>query len=430
MEGRFYRLSLLVDVPTLPSPDALWAYDRGGALLSDRVFFHETVHYWQQLCQPFLVSLAGEEWAQLRVLESLGNVTEPGPFQRRFQERRNPYELSARDLHEMLARFWEVVAFGPRTVIENDLQFRRRRVHRDYMEASRRERHALGAGDPSVWTPYDLTEALLVLGDTYTDPLREVVGDIGPQWPIVFPWLAHLSLCTDHPAATFPVFVATLGRRFNDVVADLASRDVVEQSEFFSWSINEICYPLLIAAVAVTAELPYTLLHHLVAHFTGGLASNPIHRLVVERQLLPAAAVLAGCKAVDDSVEAGGGKDAVQRLMRGMDILWGALATPGLMDSRRVILLAGLLPPAVRSASGQVLAVAEPYRQQALSSRERLKRLDILDHLLRLVARHQGRDEDEMLLETSLTVDRRRRRFADVVDVDTTHDPRKDFGSR
>jgi len=59
-------------------------------------------------------------WARLRTYEEKGDLVDVGPVRREFERRDSSTAYSARDLHECLARYWEVVAFGSAQVTRRE----------------------------------------------------------------------------------------------------------------------------------------------------------------------------------------------------------------------------------------------------------------------------------------------------------------------
>lgn len=411
MSGSFSRVSLLVQVPRPCSPNELWTGSHSDGLGS-RVLIHETVHYWQQLSQGFALLLAAEEWRRLDRFEREGTVEAPGVFGRRFVERKPPHGLTARDLSESLAHFWELVAIGPHRVIESEWATGRRQAHPDHVQAYRRTRQRLGLSDATAWGAYDLHEALFMLAGPYADPLRAVVDELGPPWMFLYPWLAHFALTTTDPARTFAVFVDKLGARLVREFDALATAGGTEPAEFFEYTMNWIALPIRTACGHVLAEEGGELLPSIQAYENSGLSADPVYRWVFAHQVLPAVHALMGSATVRAaSHRVSDADDPARRFAVALEIVEGALATPGLPDSRRLLLLAGLVPPCVRSASGEVSSFAGPFRSQARRHWESLSRIDLARDLL-VLADVPGADErDRTGLTTCLDVQERWDRF-------------------
>lgn len=411
MSGSFSRVSLLVQVPRPCSPNELWTGSHSDGLGS-RILIHETVHYWQQLSQGFLLLLAAEEWRRLDRFEREGTAEAPGVFGRRFAERKPPYGLTARDLSESLAHFWELVAIGPHRVIESEWAAGRRQVNPDHLQAYRRTRQSLGLFDAAAWGAYDLYEALFVLAGPYADPLRAVVDELGAPWMFLYPWLAHFALTTTDPARMFAAFVDQLGTKLAREYEALSSTSRTEPAEFFEYTMNQIALPVRTACAQVVAEEGGELLSSVQAYEDSGLAADPVYRWVFAHQVLPAVHALMDSATVRAaSHHLSGRSDPERRFAVALEIMEGALATPGLPDSRRLLLLASLVPPCVRSASGEISSFAGAFRSQAQRHRENLSRIDLTRNLL-VVADVPGADErDHAGVTTCLEVQERWERF-------------------
>jgi hypothetical protein len=143
-----------------------------------------------------------------------------------------------------------------------------------------------------------------------------------------------------------------------------------------------------------------------------GLSADPVYRWVFAHQVLPAVhALMASATVRAASHRVSDADDPARRFAVALEIVEGALATPGLPDSRRLLLLAGLVPPCVRSASGEVSSFAGPFRSQARRHWESLSRIDLARDLL-VLADVPGADErDRTGLTTCLDVQERWDRF-------------------
>lgn len=93
-----------------------------------RVVLHESVHYWQFLNHGFLARLADEKLRRLKAFEDQGAIEPPGPVQREFQRRYESVGFSAEQLHESVARFWDIHVIGPVELLELELGDPNRRL--------------------------------------------------------------------------------------------------------------------------------------------------------------------------------------------------------------------------------------------------------------------------------------------------------------
>jgi hypothetical protein len=168
--ARFWPISLLIDVDSdTRSVPAHALGPRGSVDPRHRTIFHETVHYLQFLSHAFLIRVAAEDWQRLCVYEQDGDILPPGPIRTELDRRELEFDVSARDLHECLARFWDVVAVGARRVLDTEWQSGRALVLEDFKEVVRRQRAETDT-PAEAWGPEDLGIAMLMVAGEYATP--------------------------------------------------------------------------------------------------------------------------------------------------------------------------------------------------------------------------------------------------------------------
>jgi hypothetical protein len=176
--ARFWPDSLLVEVEDEACPlDASALAPGRWVAVENRPLFHEAVHYWQQISQSFLVGLAAENWERLLNYEHRGEVTSPGPVAEEFNRVYPTLDASAKDLHECLARFWDVVAVGPRRVVETEWKTRRALALPDVVTLYRMNR-AGAAADADTWGEEDFNFAMIMVAGDYAAPYT-ALGHVG-----------------------------------------------------------------------------------------------------------------------------------------------------------------------------------------------------------------------------------------------------------
>lgn len=178
MRATFSRIALMIQIDGEPQPADLAALSSGQRTSRNRVLFHEAVHYWQQLSQGFLIKLVAEEWARLQAYEESGEVSSVGPIRREFERRDQLTGYSARDLHECLARYWEIIVFDPAKLTRLEWRKDRTSAHPDFQTAWKRERHS--SGTPENASSFaDLLNAMLMIGGEYATPFIEACQQFG-----------------------------------------------------------------------------------------------------------------------------------------------------------------------------------------------------------------------------------------------------------
>jgi len=369
-----------------------------------RVLFHEAVHYWQQLSQGFLVKLADEEWARLKAYEEKGDMASAGPIRREF-ERHDPVTgCSARDLHECLARYWEIVAFGPAKVIKREWQLDRTAVHPDFQQAWTESQRLSGTPEGASGFA-DLFMAMLMIGGEYATPFIDACQRFGHSGAFVFPWLAHLALTTDRPTASYATLTDECGQRLADEVANILRDSRVPLTEQYDSTMVELAD---LAHLAFLRTLPHDSMtgYGMTAYAQSRLDTNPAHAATF-KGIATAANALATTETVQAIARRWGWDEGSRKgefpeglFLEGLRLLEGAMATPGLHMSRTLLLTAGLAP-AVGYSNGALLPLRMVWRTQALARAEELSEVDLTRVLVELASRPSADDEDRIVTALS-----------------------------
>jgi hypothetical protein len=208
--GRFCHISLLIDL------DQEWWLPTAAALREphayfprrSRVYLHETIHFWHQLCHGYLLALAEEDWGLLRSWEQ-GAAPAPGPLREAFVRPTGRNGFSPSDLCESLARFWEITAVGHEAVLNEAMDAERARSLEDAIpdELLRVAGHPMSAEG--------LDEAIASSG-SYSLPYRVARRTLSPAYgQVLFPLIGHFALQTPDPVVSF--------ERFAEQVSPLAA---------------------------------------------------------------------------------------------------------------------------------------------------------------------------------------------------------------
>jgi hypothetical protein len=178
-------------------------HPRGAGKLG-RTFFHELLHCWQVLSQPYLTNVAAAEFLQLvnfRDRGELPDLVEGQDPEGRLLAKHPDIGFSAQQLSEALCRFWDVLVVGADVIYEactgSPLPV-------DYLDELPRDPVS---GAPA--TSAEMFKLAMLAEDAYADPYRLALDRWGDKAFLVFPLVAHFSLQTGYP---IDVFAAAIQR--------------------------------------------------------------------------------------------------------------------------------------------------------------------------------------------------------------------------
>lgn len=92
-----------------------------------RPLFHETLHFWQLLCSPYLARMIAAERAQLEIFEATNTVRQSTIYREQFTRVDEEVGFSAEHLLESWARFWEIQVQTPARLLEQE-NFKRHKL--------------------------------------------------------------------------------------------------------------------------------------------------------------------------------------------------------------------------------------------------------------------------------------------------------------
>ena len=390
MRARFWPSSLLIEVQGEACTLDASAFAPGRwVAVEHRALFHEAVHYWQQISQSFLVGLAAENWERLLVYEQRGEVTRPGPVSAEFNRVNSTLEASAKDLHECLARFWDVIAVGPRRVVEMEWETRRAEALPDVVKLYRMNR-AGTTDDADTWGEEDFNFAMIMVAGDYAAPYT-ALGHTGLQGAIfAFPWLAHSALQTDNPAEAFVCFLDTVGDRLTGRIRQLLKDPSVPASARFLHTLTETGFAAAAWCRTAAQECGHEIRSVYRTYRGSSLTTHPVYRWAFEGPLMRAAKALRDTQVVARLAarmpERAASQDALTAAA--LQFLYEMLATPGLVEGRTLLLLGGLAPPCVRFSDGAVISLTQLYRQYANAQESTLRQDDAVWALTTPVREH------------------------------------------
>jgi len=233
MPNAFQPISLVIDVDfeyTDPSPLVL-RHPAKHRPVTSRIVLHETIHYWQHLSQGFLVRMAEEDYGRLTTFESTGEAPEPGPYRNEYLRRDTETGLCARDLHECLARYWDMHVLGPPLLIELEFQDPRRNHSSDFVAGYHKLKDQgliispIDGGYSDI--SYDM--AMTAAAGNYGKPylmLREMYPSVVAAG--LFPLAGYCAMMTDNPLLLFKNLISTVAPAFFDIRPHATIEDVWE----------------------------------------------------------------------------------------------------------------------------------------------------------------------------------------------------------
>lgn len=401
----FSPVSLLIDVDEEP-----WELDAhvlsipaDSRARHSRAIFHETVHYWQHLAHGFLVHLTQEEWGRLVAYERQGEMLGPSVLRQEFDRKDSHLNCSARDIHECLARFWDVFVFGPHLLLNLEWKERRRAVLPDFATAYRQARREAGFLE-GAWGGEDFATAMLTVAGEYATPFNLVNLTLQDQFSTMclFPLLGHFSLQTSEPARLFGRFVEEVGPTLSELVKRLAREANVPPWDLLGNTMRALYLSARFKCDLIAREEDGKgLLTGLEAYSQSGLTVHPAYQWAFARRILPAVVRLAESEQAVEAATKHCSGQQTEKLFAAQLLLDYALATPGLPYSRRLLLVGGVLaPPCIRFSNGKIRSLAEIYLRESLRTLKSLQTDRLLSKLVPLLWQSRLEKEEQEITRT------------------------------
>jgi hypothetical protein len=378
---------------------ALWATDPD-RVYSSRVIFHEAVHYWQQLSEGFLLRLVQEDWQRLTEYERSGRPLGPGPLRREFYREESDLGFSARDIHECLARFWEVVAFGPNRIMNDQWLSGMSVFHPDFVTANRPSSFQRKFDSMAPWGPDDFIQAMIMIGGEYAIPFLATGHKMPNASMLVFPWLAHYALQTRRPARVFLRFIEKVASELAATAREMLTRHS-DPSDAYQYALANMAIPALLECLPIANGEDEQIHAALATHVSSDRATSPPIAWTFKRRIVPAVKLLAGSNTVLAAFRNQSQGSTKLPSIFAIQLLEGAMATPGLLDSRRLLLLTGIAPPCIFFSSGDLVSAPQQCRRDAREEHDKLRNVDPLANLLPFALDSARDREDDYLLSLS-----------------------------
>lgn len=415
MGAVFSPFSLLIDLDEESweiDPQVLWTPWRKDPYRS-RMIFHESIHFWQHISQGFLLRLAKEQWDRLIAYELRGEKSGPGATELEFERIDPDLGFSAKDLHECLARFWDVIVFGPKNLLDKEWRKGRSAVLPDFQENYRRKRREMGLPDGASGA-LDLFTAMITVAGQYAAPFNLILDSLGGVFSAtcLFPLLGHFAFQTSRPAYFFWRFVESAGQKLSDLTLKTAERLNALPEDLLEDTINTLYLKTLLHCDEIVREQNGEdiegLLTGLKAYKFYGLEQHPAYHWMYERRLLPMVDRMAISSEAVGAADYYFGKWESGRFFTAQLILDCALATGGLTDSRRILLIGGLLsPPCIRFGDGKIVSLSEIYRLESVRSLPNLQKVLLLSELIPLLQRERLEEEEQEIVRMCIGLESR-----------------------
>jgi hypothetical protein len=357
MPSAFRGVSALIDVDfawRAASPKVL-RHPAAHQPADSRVVFHETVHYWQQVGQGFPAKLVEEDWERLRRYETAGALDEVGTYRLEFVRKQAEHGFSAHDLHESLARFWDVHVIGPHRLLELEFADPRRQID-EFFQAqyfALKERGMIVHPEHGGYSDLAYDMAMEAAAGSYALPylyVRERFNSVVTG--AVFPLAGHFALQTERPVDVFIETITEVAPLLAGVQPGYAIHDL--------W---RACFPLVrIASLQAADELGVEWLGMAAGVVVeGALANHPVYSWVFH-ELERGRAELENT-AFARELASGFSADDIPLDVVGVLALDFCLACPG-DTTNRSFLVEWLAPPCVRFPDGQRWLLPELYRRE------------------------------------------------------------------
>jgi hypothetical protein len=408
VNASFRAVSLLIDTRGQDweiDRDVLWTPGLSGTRQA-RMIVHEAIHYWQQLSQGFVVRLAQEQWDRLVEFETSGCDSGPGSLAEEFDRRVPGVDLSARDLHEGLARFWDVMAFGPSQVLDLEWSKPDRLANPDLVELYEEMRREAATPAGTV-SGVDFIWAMSIGAGRYAKPFNSFVERLQDPFPAacLFPLLGHFAMQTSRPAEMYAKFLETAAPR----LLELGREESVFTSPYpvFDAAVNSLYVRARTECDLIARAEGDRLTMGMEAFESGTLRVHPLYRWAFGERVLPTCLSLARTReAAAMANELFGGQRGAH--LAGKLLLDGALATAGLSDSRMLLLCGGVLaPPCFRLETGELVLPSRQWREAWVRPPEDVENPNLLIALVPLVERPGLDDEEEMIARSCIKIETR-----------------------
>lgn len=364
MPNVFRPASLLIetDLESSAVDENVLLHPAGHNPAASRVVLHETLHYWQQLSQPFPARLAAEDLARLERFEDDGAIAGPGPCRREYVRRYQPFGFSALDLQEALARCWDVHILGPARLLRLESEAPERswsaEIEGKYEDLERRD--GLDVDAPYSGDAYDL--AMEAAAGRYGKPYLALLDHMPSiAAASAFPLLAHLAM---HARRPVPFYLRLL--QYASILIDPGAepgRNILDR-----WRASFDRAHLIALELARVVDETFEMMPLLTVEEDKHFARSAPHHWARHRLNV----------AVDGLAKQEAVRERAARLQKKPVLVAGRelmlrLATPGIPE-HRAFLAGQLSPPIVKFADGERRLLGEVHRRMVIKKVDKQER--------------------------------------------------------
>lgn len=321
--------------------------------MESRVIFHESVHYWQQLGQGFLSKMTEDDWVRLQRFEDTDEKLGVGAYRTEFMRKDDTAGFSAHDLHESLARFWDVHVIGPHRLLEMEFEDKHRNFDQFFIDQyfALKEKGMIVHPQHGGYSDIAFDLAMDAAAGNYAKPYRFVRDRYDSVITgAVFPLAGYFSLQTQNPIQVFLDVIAKVASVLDDLPRGQAIHDL--------W---KACFPIVrdftLQFIQKSDQAQFMVTGWVIKN--GPLREHPVYRWVFS-EVDRAAKLLAD---TDLAEEFGKTYQKAPSGLLGILALDYCLCCPG-EPSNRSFLVEWLAPPCIEFADGKRWLLPEFFRRQ------------------------------------------------------------------
>lgn len=355
MSSGFRPISLLVDVDfDYVEPHSLVLRQPAKHdPVNSRIILHEAIHYWQHLSQSFSVRMAEEDYQRLTAFEKTGDKPDPGFYRQEYGRCDPQTGFSACDLHECLARYWDMHVLGPSLLIEMELRDPKRKHSPQFTTKYHqlKKRGLITSKADGAYSDISYDMAMYAAAGNYGKPYLMIRESYSSSVAAgLFPLAGQFAMMTDNPVPFFKRLVQAAAPIF----LDLGPNQVIEQ-------VWETYFPQVIGlAISLAKEENDNGLDSAMTAYNEGSLQQEYPHGWVKHMINMCIGVLESSERVTELIAAGHPTDAQTLALALFNYI---LTCPGVPDNRS-FLCEWLAPPCVRFQDGRTWLLGELYRRE------------------------------------------------------------------
>jgi hypothetical protein len=253
---------------------------------------------------------------------------------------------------------------------------------------------------------------LVMVAGEYASPFLIAAEELAHA-EFLFPWLAHFALQANAPAETFDRFVREVGPELADHVTGLLSTAGVARSDLFEFTMLHLYHAasMLCVVNAAHANDPVGLAN--VVFQESSLPTHPLYSWIFRGPVLRTAAALGKTRLARQTRRSWGYPRNTEGFV-GVQLLGRALATPGLPESRTLLLAAGVVPPCVRYSDGAIEPLGRLFRHDVAGWTDDWQTNEALWKVTQPARERDLAPEEQRVTNECVAIQRRWEVFAEV----------------